>query len=40
MFIYDTVNFIFTEITGEFYKNARNRKGLAMGWGVWIGSKK
>ena len=24
MFNYDTVNFIFTEISGEFYKNARN----------------
>ena len=29
MFIYDTVNFIFTEISAEFYKNARNREGLA-----------
>ena len=34
MFIYDTVNFIFTEISAEFYKNARNREGLARGWGL------
>ena len=27
MFIYDTVNFIFTEISAEFYENARNREG-------------
>ena len=33
MFIYDTVNFIFTEMSAEFYKNARNREGLARGWG-------
>ena len=33
MFIYDTFNFIFTEISAEFYKNARNREGLARGWG-------
>ena len=33
MFIYDTVNFIFTEISAEFYKNARNLEGLARGWG-------
>ena len=33
MFIYDTVNFIFTEISAEFYKNARNQEGLARGWG-------
>ena len=33
MFIYDTVNFIFTEISAEFYKIARNREGLARGWG-------
>ena len=32
MFIYDTVNFIFTEISAGFYKNARNREGLARGW--------
>ena len=34
MFIYDTVNFIFTEILAEFYKNACNWKGLARGWGL------
>ena len=34
MFIYDTVNFIITEISAEFYKNARNREGLARGWGL------
>ena len=33
MFIYDNVNFIFTKISAEFYKNARNREGLARGWG-------
>ena len=31
MFIYDTVNFIFTEISVEFYKNVRNREGLVRG---------
>ena len=34
MFIYDTVNFIFTEISAEFYKNARNLEGLAWGGGL------
>ena len=34
MFIYDTVNFISTEISAEFYENARNREGLARGWGL------
>ena len=34
MFIYDTVNFIFTEISAEFYKNARNQEGLARGGGL------
>ena len=34
MFIYDNVNFIFTEISAEFYKNARYREGLARGWGL------
>ena len=34
MFIYDNVNFIFTEISAEFYKNARNREGLARVWGL------
>ena len=33
MFIYDSVNFIFTEISAEFYKNAHNREGLARGCG-------
>ena len=33
MFIYYTVNFIFIEISAEFYTNARNREGLARGWG-------
>ena len=34
MFIYDTVNFIFTEISAKFYKNACNREGLARGGGL------
>ena len=33
MFLYDTVSFIFTEISVELYKNARNREGLARRWG-------
>ena len=33
MFIYDSVNLIFTEISAEFYKDVRNREGLARGWG-------
>ena len=31
MFIYDTVNFIFTEISAEFYKNVRNREAWQSG---------
>ena len=34
MFIYDTVNFIFTKISAEFYKNAHNQEGLERGGGL------
>ena len=34
MFIYDTVNFIFTEISAEFYKNAIIGRGWQGGGGL------
>ena len=40
MFIYDTVNFIFTKISAEFYKKSRDLEGLAWGWGSGLNQKR